>query len=57
MSREQSIDLVIMFLNLVAVVVLVGILSVMVNTADAREPVDQITAVSKSYQPDSDTAK
>ncbi|MEZ5491623.1 MAG: hypothetical protein R3F50_15075 [Gammaproteobacteria bacterium] len=56
MTRERSIDLAIMFLNLVAVVVLVGILSVMVNTAEAREPADQTITGSESNLSDSVTA-
>jgi len=37
MSREKGIDIVILFLNVVAIVVLVGILSVMVNTSEAMD--------------------
>ena len=37
MTRERSIDLFILALNVVAIMVLVGILSVMVNTADAAQ--------------------
>ena len=36
MVRERSIDIAILFLNVIAITVLVAILSVMVNTADAR---------------------
>ena len=36
MVRERSIDIVILFLNVIAITVLVAILSVMVNTSDAR---------------------
>jgi hypothetical protein len=38
MTREKTVDLFILFMNVVAIMVLVGILSVMVNTADAKEP-------------------
>ena len=37
MIRERSIDVVILFLNVVAILVLVAILSVMMNTANAGE--------------------
>ncbi|MCB1672841.1 MAG: hypothetical protein R3F41_02680 [Gammaproteobacteria bacterium] len=37
MTREKSLDMFIVFLNVIAIMVLVGILSVMVNTADARD--------------------
>ena len=37
MVRERSVDLVILFLNVVAILVLVAILSVMMNTANADE--------------------
>ena len=36
MVKERSIDIVILFLNIIAITVLVAILSVMVNTSDAR---------------------
>jgi flagellar basal body-associated protein FliL len=36
MIRERSVDLIILLLNVVAILVLVGILSVMMNTANAR---------------------
>ncbi len=39
MVRERSVDLVILFLNVVAILVLVAILSVMMNTANARDKV------------------
>ena len=38
MTKERTFDLFILFLNVVAIMVLVGILSVMVNTAEAEEP-------------------
>gem|GEM_PF-3402923 len=37
MTRDRSIDLFILALNVLAIVVLVGILSVMVNTSDAKQ--------------------
>ena len=43
MIRERSVDLVILFLNVIAIVVLVGILSVIVNTSEAQA--DEITAL------------
>jgi len=37
MTRERSIDLFILFMNVIAIMVLVGILSVMVTSADAGQ--------------------
>ena len=39
--RDRSIDLFILVLNVLAIVLLVGILSVMVNTAEAKHPTGQ----------------
>lgn len=39
MIRERSIDLLILFLNVVAILVLVAILSVMMNTSNAKSRV------------------
>ena len=36
MIRDRSVDLLILFLNVVAILVLVAILSVMMNTANAK---------------------
>ena len=41
MTRDRGIDLFILLLNVLAIVVLVGILSVMVNTADAKQMAGQ----------------
>ena len=48
MVRERSIDLVILFLNVVAIVILVGVLSVIVNTSDAQEASNEVTALTDS---------
>lgn len=45
MSRERSIDLGILVMNVLAIVVLVGILSVVVNSANAQEPTESVTQV------------
>ena len=42
MTRDRSIDLFILVLNVMAIMVLVGILSVMVNTADAKQLASQL---------------
>ena len=51
MTRDRSIDLFILVLNVLAIMVLVGILSVMVNTAEATQltgqfepPAETVTA-------------
>ena len=45
MTREKTIDLFILILNVVAIMVLVGILSVMVNTAEAKQPNNEVERV------------
>ena len=45
MIRDRSIDLFILVLNVLAIMVLVGILSVMVNTAEAKQPTGQFEQV------------
>ncbi|MBT8146881.1 MAG: hypothetical protein KJN90_08505 [Gammaproteobacteria bacterium] len=42
MIRDRSIDLFILVLNVLAIMVLVGILSVMVNTAEAKQTTGQV---------------
>lgn len=49
MTRERSIDLFILTLNVVAIMVLVGILSVMVNTADAAQSADTLHRAPAAY--------
>lgn len=48
MIRDRSIDLFILALNVLAIMVLVGILSVMVNTAEAKPPTGQIEQVAET---------
>ena len=48
MTRDKSIDLFILVLNVLAIMLLVGILSVMVTAAEAEQPglqSQQVTAV------------
>lgn len=45
MAKERTVDLFILFLNVLAIMLLVGILSVMVNTAEAKEPSNSLERV------------
>lgn len=47
-GKERSIDLIILFLNVVAIAVLVGILGAMVTTAEAMEADPAYVQVSNS---------
>lgn len=50
MTRDRSIDLFILVLNVLAIMVLVGILSVMVNTADATQLAGQFEQPEEATQ-------
>jgi hypothetical protein len=54
MTRDKSIDLFILVLNVLAIMSLVGILSVMVTAAEAEQPGSQVEPVSAVVPPAGD---